>query len=104
MDFVFYYSIVSNAFSVLGVAGMLHQQRELVFAFFTYNLVAMIVVFHYFVDVCTDVSVKYKSHISPGVPAYEQAAAGAIMLAQPTRTVRPYVSACVNEQRACAVS
>lgn len=39
LDYVFYASILTNIFSILGVVGVLHQQRELVMAFFIYNTV-----------------------------------------------------------------
>ena len=39
MDGVFYLSVVNNVFSVIGFAGMLHGQKELVTAFFSYNIV-----------------------------------------------------------------
>jgi hypothetical protein len=74
MDYVFYLSIVSNVFSILGLAGVLHQQKELLAAFFTYSAVQMVVVFHYFVDICTDVSIRFPNQVSLG--SYEQAAAG----------------------------
>lgn len=39
MDGVFYLSVVNNVFSVIGFAGMLHGQKELVTAFFSYNII-----------------------------------------------------------------
>lgn len=75
MDGVFYISMLSNVFSVLGLAGVLNQQKELVMAFFTYSAVQMVAVFHFFVDVCADVSVRFPGQKSLG--SYEQAAAGA---------------------------
>ena len=74
MDYVFFVSMLSNIFSVLGLAGVLNQQKELVLAFFTYSAVQMVAVFHYFVDVCADVSVRFPGQKSLG--SYEQAAAG----------------------------
>ena len=78
MDFVFYVSIVSNVFSVLGLAGVLNQQKELVTAFFTYSTVQMVVVFHYFVDVCADVGLRFKGQ-SQSLDAFAQAAAGMLL-------------------------
>jgi hypothetical protein len=46
LDYVFYTSILSNIFSLLGAAGVLHQQRELVMAFFTYNTVCYCICLH----------------------------------------------------------
>jgi hypothetical protein len=76
MDFLFYLSIVSNTFSILGLAGVLNQQRDLVTAFFTYNAVQMVVAFHYFVDVCADIGIRFKGQ-SQALDSYEQSAAGA---------------------------
>jgi hypothetical protein len=74
MDYVFYLSIASNVFSILGLAGVLHQQKDLLTAFFTYSAVQMVVVFHYFVDICADVSIRFPNQVALG--SYEQAAAG----------------------------
>ena len=77
MDFLFYLSIVSNVFSVLGLAGVMNQQRELVTGFFTYNAVQMVVSFHYFVDVCSDVGIQFAGE-SKALSSYERAAAGVL--------------------------
>ena len=42
LDFVFYLSIVNSVFAVLGFAGVLNGQRELVTGFFIYNAVQMV--------------------------------------------------------------
>ena len=42
LDFVFYLSIVNSIFAVLGFAGVLNGQRELVTGFFLYNAVQMV--------------------------------------------------------------
>jgi hypothetical protein len=81
MDYVFYLSMASNVFSILGLAGVLNQQRELVMAFFTYSTVQMVVVFHYFVDICADVGIRAVGH-SEALGSYQQAAAGTV---QPCR-------------------
>lgn len=59
MDFIFWLAIVNNIFSIFGFAGVLNHQKELVTGFFAYNAVQMIVSFHYFVDVCADVRIRY---------------------------------------------
>ena len=59
MDFLFWLAIVNNIFSVFGFTGVMNQQKELVTGFFAYNAVQMIVAFHYFVDVCADVRIRY---------------------------------------------
>jgi hypothetical protein len=76
LDYIFFASILSNVFSILGVAGVVHQLRELVLAFFTYNAIQMVVVFHYFVDICADVGIRFNGQ-SPSLDSYEQSAAGA---------------------------
>lgn len=78
LDYVFYASLLSNVFSILGVAGVLNQQRELVMAFFTYNTIAMVALFHYFVDICADVGLRYSGQ-SRSLDSYEQSAAGTIL-------------------------
>eukprot|EP01025_Chloroclados_australasicus_P005863 TRINITY_DN1187_c0_g1_i1.p1 TRINITY_DN1187_c0_g1~~TRINITY_DN1187_c0_g1_i1.p1 ORF type:complete len:220 (+),score=9.68 TRINITY_DN1187_c0_g1_i1:78-662(+) len=55
LDFMFYLAIINNVFSVFGVVGVLSQQGTMVMAFFAYNALQMVVAFHYFVDVCTDI-------------------------------------------------
>lgn len=77
MDYVFYVSILCNVFSVLGVAGILQSQRELVIAFFTYNAVQMVCVFHYFVDICADIGIRFRGQ-SASLDGYEQAAASTV--------------------------
>ena len=42
LDFVFYFSIVNSVFAVLGFAGVINGQRELVTGFFVYNAVQMV--------------------------------------------------------------
>ena len=59
MDFLFWLAIVNNIFSIFGFTGVMNQQKELVTGFFAYNAVQMIVSFHYFVDVCADVRIRY---------------------------------------------
>uniref|UniRef100_A0A061R0V3 Uncharacterized protein n=1 Tax=Tetraselmis sp. GSL018 TaxID=582737 RepID=A0A061R0V3_9CHLO len=72
LDFLFYLSIVNNIFSVFGLAGVLNAQKELVIGFFAYNAVIMVVDFHYFWDLYTDVSIRYKGE-PKGLTPYEQA-------------------------------
>mmetsp|Transcript_4602 Transcript_4602/g.11428 ORF Transcript_4602/g.11428 Transcript_4602/m.11428 type:complete len:177 (+) Transcript_4602:198-728(+) len=71
MDFLFYLSIVNNVFSVFGLAGVLNAQRELVIAFFAYNAVIMVVDFHYFWDLYTDISIRFSGE-PKGLTPYEQ--------------------------------
>mmetsp|Transcript_21518 Transcript_21518/g.38332 ORF Transcript_21518/g.38332 Transcript_21518/m.38332 type:complete len:178 (-) Transcript_21518:100-633(-) len=71
MDSVFYLSIVNNVFSVFGLAGVLHAHRELVVAFFGYNAVIMVVLFHYFWDLYTDITIRFKGE-PKGLTPYEQ--------------------------------
>lgn len=79
MDYVFYLSILCNVFSILGVAGILQQQRELITAYFTYNAVQMVSVFHFFVDICADIGIRFRGE-SASTDGYEQAAASAYCL------------------------
>ncbi len=41
------------------VAGVLAQQRWMVTAFFSSSAVALVGTFHLFVDVCTDINIRY---------------------------------------------
>lgn len=41
-------------FAIFGLAGVLNAQRELIIAFFAYNVASVVISFHYFVDLCTD--------------------------------------------------
>lgn len=59
MDFIFWLAIINNIFSIFGFTGVLNQHKELVTDFFAYNAVQMIVAFHYFVDVCADVGIRW---------------------------------------------
>lgn len=68
----YYISIVNNVFAVFGLAGILNAQRELIIGFFAYNAAQTVISFHYFVDLCTDSSIKYKGAPSK-LSAYEQA-------------------------------
>ncbi len=43
---------------VCGLIGVLQAQKELVSAFFFYNVIAIVYVFHSFVDVCTDLGIR----------------------------------------------
>mmetsp|Transcript_10888 Transcript_10888/g.30836 ORF Transcript_10888/g.30836 Transcript_10888/m.30836 type:complete len:179 (-) Transcript_10888:104-640(-) len=72
LDLVFYLSIINNVFSVFGLAGVLGSQKELVIAFFAYNAVIMVVHFHYFWDLYTDVTIRYAGE-PKGISAYEKA-------------------------------
>ncbi|KAK9824191.1 hypothetical protein WJX72_008436 [[Myrmecia] bisecta] len=77
LDFLFYYSIANNVFSVFGFAGVLNAQKELVTGFFSYNAIQMVVAFHFFVDVCTDIKIRYAGEPA-GLTGYERAAAAFI--------------------------
>ncbi|DBA69105.1 TPA: hypothetical protein ACH3X2_013109 [Trebouxia sp. C0005] len=77
MDFIFWLAIVNNIFSIFGFTGVLNQQKELVTGFFAYNAVQMIVAFHYFVDVCADVGIRYSGEPA-GLTSFERAAAAFI--------------------------
>ncbi|KAG2448420.1 hypothetical protein HYH02_006312 [Chlamydomonas schloesseri] len=59
MGFSFYLSIANNMFAIFGLAGVINAQRELIIAFFGYNAAQMVIAFHAFVDLCTDVGIKY---------------------------------------------
>ena len=72
LDFLFYLSIVNNIFSVFGLAGVLNAQKELVISFFVYNAIIMVVDFHFFWDLYTDVTIRYVGE-SKGLNSYEQA-------------------------------
>ncbi len=63
MDFIFWLAIINNIFSIFGFTGVVNQQKELVTGFFAYNAVQMIVAFHYFVDVCADVGIRWGSTV-----------------------------------------
>ena len=58
LDFLFYLAIINNVFSIFGLAGVLHSQKELVTGFFAYNAVQVMVAFGFFVDVCVDVQIR----------------------------------------------
>lgn len=88
MDYVFYLSILCNVFSVLGAAGILQQQKELVVAYFTYNAIQMVTVFHYFVDICADIGIRFRGQ-SASLDGYEQAAASTYYL---VATMRDYLN------------
>ncbi|MEW5302530.1 MAG: hypothetical protein WDW38_002314 [Sanguina aurantia] len=79
MGFSYYLAIVNNIFAVFGLAGVINAQRELIIAFFGYNAAQMVIAFHYFVDLCTDVGVKYDGEPSK-LSSFEQAAAAFIFL------------------------
>ncbi|GAX78772.1 hypothetical protein CEUSTIGMA_g6209.t1 [Chlamydomonas eustigma] len=68
----YYISIVNNIFAIMGLAGILQAQRELIIGFFAYNAAQMVISFHYFVDLCTDTGIKYIGEPSK-LTAYEQA-------------------------------
>lgn len=59
MDFLFYLAVINNVFSIFGLAGVLHSQKELVTSFFAYNAIQVMVAFGFFVDVCVDVQIRY---------------------------------------------
>ena len=76
MDYLFWVCICSNIASILGIAGVLNQQRELVTVFFAYSAVQMVVVFHYFVDSMAEMSVTLPEDMSVGISGPQKAAAG----------------------------
>ena len=53
---------------------VLAGQKVLVTAFFVFNTVQMVFAFHYFVDLCADVKIRYKDEPT-GLTPYERAAA-----------------------------
>ncbi|GFR48238.1 hypothetical protein Agub_g10100 [Astrephomene gubernaculifera] len=59
MGFSYYLSIANNMFAIFGLAGVINAQRELIIAFFSYNAAQMVIAFHAFVDLCTDVGIRY---------------------------------------------
>lgn len=73
---VFLLSIINNVFAVLGLIGVLAQQRWMVTAFFSSSAVALVGTFHLFVDVCTDINIRRQS--DEGIRPYEKAAASFI--------------------------
>ena len=76
MDLVFYLSIVNNVFAILGLAGVLNAQKELVTAFFAYNAVQTVISFHMFVDVCITARIVFPSETATaGLSTYEKGAA-----------------------------
>lgn len=46
-------------FAIFGLAGIFAAQRELVIAFFIYNAAHMVFAFNYFVDVLTDLKIRF---------------------------------------------
>lgn len=74
MGFIFYLSIFNNMFAIFGLAGVINAQRELIIAFFSYNAAQMVISFHTFVDLCTDVGIKYAGE-PPKLSAFERASA-----------------------------
>mmetsp|Transcript_16491 Transcript_16491/g.28273 ORF Transcript_16491/g.28273 Transcript_16491/m.28273 type:complete len:185 (-) Transcript_16491:349-903(-) len=79
MGFIFYLSIFNNIFAIMGLFGVLQAQRELIIGFFGYNAASLVVSFHFFVDLVTDVRVKYRGEPSR-LTSYEQAAAAFIFI------------------------
>ncbi|KAK9800810.1 hypothetical protein WJX73_009734 [Symbiochloris irregularis] len=77
MDFVFYIAVINNVFSIFGLAGVLHSQKELVTSFFAYNAVQVMVAFGFFIDVCVDVQIRFAGEPT-GTTPYENAAAAFI--------------------------
>lgn len=60
LDWLFYLSIFNNTFSLFFcLAGVLNSIREVIMGFFTFNAVQMVLAFHFFVDVWTDVGVRF---------------------------------------------
>lgn len=74
MGFSYYMAIFNNMFAVFGLAGVINAQRELIIGFFGYNAMQMVIAFHYFVDLCTDVGIKYDGEPSK-LTSFERAAA-----------------------------
>ena len=68
--------IVNNVFAILGLAGVLNAQKELVTAFFAYNAVQTVISFHMFVDVCITARIVFPSETATaGLSTYEKGAA-----------------------------
>ncbi|QDZ20693.1 hypothetical protein HOP50_04g32150 [Chloropicon primus] len=74
MDIVFFLSLLNNTFAFFGLAGVINSQKEMVTAFFSYNIVQIVLSFHLFVDVAVDTTIKFprESGMNSG---YETAAA-----------------------------
>ncbi|KXZ55124.1 hypothetical protein GPECTOR_3g276 [Gonium pectorale] len=80
MGFSFYLAILNNMFAIFGLAGVMNQQRELIIGFFGYNAAQMVIAFHAFVDLCTDVGIKYHGEPSR-LTSFERASATFIFFA-----------------------
>jgi len=80
MDLVFYLSAANNVFAILGLAGVINAQRELVTAFFAYNTVQVVLSFHMFVDICVDSGIEFSAigRQAQQVTSYEKAAAAGV--------------------------
>lgn len=74
LDYVFYLATINNIAAIFGFAGVLTSQRELVQVFFGWNAVQMVLVFYLFVDVVTDVRIRFSGE-PIGITPYENAAA-----------------------------
>ena len=72
-------AIINNVFAVFGLAGIFTAQRELIIAYFSYSAVSSVTSFHFFVDLVTDSSIKYKGEPSK-LSAYEQATTAFIFI------------------------
>lgn len=80
MDLVFYLSAANNVFAILGLAGVINAQRELVTAFFAYNTVQVVLSFHMFVDICVDSGIEFSAigRQAQQITSYEKAAAAGV--------------------------
>jgi hypothetical protein len=48
----------NNVFALFGLAGIFNSQRELVIAFFVYNIASLVVTFNVFIDLLGDLHVR----------------------------------------------
>lgn len=61
LDWLFYLTLFNNTFCLFfSLAGILNSLKELALGFFVFNVVQVVLAFHFFVDVWTDVRVRYE--------------------------------------------
>lgn len=79
LDYLFYFSLVSSASALFGLAGIFTAQPTLVTIFFAYNLIQSMSSLFFFVDVLADQNIRLVGE-AVGVTGYEKAAAGLLFI------------------------
>lgn len=74
LDGLFWFATANNIFAIFGLVGIIAAQKEMVIAFFVYNIAQMVLAFNWFVDVCADLNIRFVGEADSLNP-YEKAAA-----------------------------